>query len=246
LATGHYVLVKKMTDKDGQSGYGLFRGLDTAKDQSYFLYNLGQRQLSRLIFPLGGYAKEEVKAIARREGLPYLTKESQDICFLNEAGRMIEHNEFLKNRLALKPGLIKEIGPVASKLLGRHSGLPLYTLGQRKGVEVGGTGPYYVAGMDYESNTLHVVSSQSNPILFRNEFYVKDVAWASVSAPDFPLECEVQTRYRQRPVLCSVIINLKSSELLVKLNTAERAITAGQSAVFYSGKKILGGGIIRL
>lgn len=266
LATGHYVSIRKPLDESGQVSFELHRGRDAKKDQSYFLYNLDQKGLSRLIFPLGESDKEEVRQIADREGLPYLMKESQDICFLNNDGNPIEHNDFLKSHIILKPGPIRELIPHdgashgeneavminglmtgrKSKLVGQHSGLPLYTLGQRKGVEIGGTGPYYVAGMDYGLNILYVVVDQNDEALSRKEFSVKDVNWISPSASENPLDCEVQIRYRQKPVSCSVIKRAEEKDALVRLKIAERAVTNGQSAVFYQNDKILGGGIIKL
>lgn len=272
LATGHYVFSKIIKNDISTSAYKLFKGLDETKDQSYFLYNLKQEQLARLVFPLGELTKNEVRQVAQRENLPYLTKESQDICFLAKEGKMLAHTDFLKSRLKMKSGLIKEILPISNdseqkkeivkiygenfkcsvKIVGQHSGLPLYTIGQRKGVEIGGTGPYYVTGMDYEKNILYVVKDLNNATLFKDEFFVTNVNWIGGMVPNFPLECEALIRYRHKPVPCSVYARFSDSkskdvqELRVLLKTAERAVTVGQSVVFYDNSEVLGGGIIKL
>ncbi|MFH0892720.1 MAG: tRNA 2-thiouridine(34) synthase MnmA [Candidatus Falkowbacteria bacterium] len=295
LSTGHYVMKNELC--------ALFRGIDTNKDQSYFLYTLTQDQLKKILFPLGEYTKDEIRKIAAEAGLPHLTGESQDVCFLNSEGKILEHNEYLKKYLKMEPGPIVALAsstPPASaplqhpplirggtgrgvpaaregagKVIGQHQGLPLYTLGQRRGVEIGGTGPYYVAGTDYKTNTLYVVSDANDPALFRDNFIVSEINWVSGFEPEMPLKCEAVIRYRHKAVGCEVAslplpntppasaplrhppiirggrgrgvpVALEGGvkEYNVKLKEPQRAVTPGQSVVFYDGDEVLGGGVI--
>jgi tRNA-uridine 2-sulfurtransferase len=234
VATGHYAGVK---EKAGQ--YRLFKAKDEDKDQSYFLYRLGQEELSHLLLPLHGLKKSEVRKIAEKRGLPTAHKrESQEVCFIPEKS----HNDFLKRHLKLVPGDIKTLD---GKIIGRHQGLPLYTVGQRKGVEIGGTGPYYVVSADYETNSLYVVSQQNDAALFKKEFYIKDANWIGSKKIKFPFKCEAVIRYHHEPVKCEVG---KTSEniYIVKLSKPARAVTPGQSAVFYSKNEVIGGGVINI
>lgn len=236
LATGHYVRIK---ETDGK--FFLYRGSDPNKDQSYFLYNMNQPILERLIFPVGEQEKSEIRKIADKAGMPYLKGESQDVCFLNKDGREVEHNEYLKKYLELSPGPIKTLG---NEIVGEHQGLPLYTIGQRKGIEIGGVGPFYVVRADYETNTLYVVNDGNDPALYSDKLKIKNSNWINGSEPKMPFECEVVIRYRHKPVSCLVTAGPSQDEYLVELKKAERAITLGQSAVFYDGDQVLGGGVI--
>ncbi len=241
LATGHYVR-KKTTKIKGKIVYRLFRAKDKSKDQSYFLYRLNQKQLAHTIFPLGDYLKSDLKKIAQKNNIPYFQKESQDICFLQENGHIIDHKIFLQKHLKLKPGPIKLLGN--NKIIGKHKGLPLYTVGQRKGVEVGGIGPFYVAGFDYKKNILYVVPGDNLSALWQKEFKVNELNWIG-GPPKFPLACQVMIRYRHQAAECIVDINKKNkNQCIIKLKRPERAITPGQSAVFYNKDEVLGGGII--
>lgn len=297
LATGHYVGLSisdfRMSNKEAKlparslASYRLLRGKDKNKDQSYFLYTLTQEQLKRILFPLGEYTKDEIRKIAADAGLPHLKGESQDVCFLNSEGKILEHNEYLKKYLKMEPGPIvlaggppsvsplQEGGGLAGREVGRHQGLPLYTLGQRRGVEIGGTGPYYAAGMDYKTNTLYVVSDADDPALFRDNFSAGEVNWVSGREPAMPFKCEAVIRYRHKAVGCEVAsLPLPNTppasaplrhpplirggmgrgvpvaqeggvkEYAVKLDEPQRAVTPGQSVVFYNGDEVLGGGII--
>jgi len=295
LATGHYARLWRefpifnfqfSKNTNTKINCKLYQARDKSKDQSYFLYNLTPEQLRQILFPLGGYTKEQVRKIARQAKLPYLTKESQDICFL--AG---DHNDFLKKKLKLKKGKIIALPPdphpnplpfVASwerekfskkiplsceersgggargggEVIGQHQGLPLYTIGQRRGVEIGGTGPYYVARTNYKTNTLYVVKDGDNPVLYSDKLITSDINWISGQKPKFPLICQAVIRYRHQAVKCTVIqppLNLPLSKgekksggvrYLVRFFEPQRAITPGQSAVFYQGNEVLGGGII--
>ncbi|MDD5032322.1 MAG: tRNA 2-thiouridine(34) synthase MnmA [Patescibacteria group bacterium] len=268
VASGHYALIKKTRKQEnnhrqGGTGktkfiYKLYKGKDEDKDQSYFLYTLTQEQLSRLLFPLGDYKKEEVRRIAKKFGLPVAAKkESQEICFI--PGK--SHNEFLKKYLKLKPGPIKTLDGIK---VGEHQGLPLYTIGQRKGVEVGGIGPFYVAKRDYKTNTLYVVKDGNDPVLYNDKLVVENVNWIAGEEPKLPLICEAVIRYRHKPAKCKVeklenkktrkqknkkTITAKAGQgkqeiYLVKFEEPQRAITPGQSVVFYNKDEVLGGGVI--
>jgi len=259
--------------------YRLFRAEDKNKDQSYFLYTLTQEQLKHLLFPLGDYKKEEVRKIAKKFKLPVATKkESQEICFI--PGK--SHNDFLKRYLKLKPGPIKllphpdplpacadrlirrgEKSGQSGEVIGEHQGLPLYTIGQRKGVEIGGVGPFYVAKCDYKTNTLYVVKDGNDPALYSNKLIADNVNWIAGEEPKLPLVCEAVIRYGHKPVECKIEKhkntktrkhentrtqkhkNTKTQKgYSVKFKKPQRAITPGQSVVFYRKNEVLGGGII--
>jgi tRNA-specific 2-thiouridylase len=230
LATGHYIKLKKIG-----KAYHLFRAKDVSKDQTYFLYNLTQNQLKHVIFPMGDLFKERVKAEAKKEKLPNLKKESQDVCFLSG-----DHRDFLKKNLKFTKGDIKT---KTGEIVGRHEGLPLYTIGQRKGVEIGGKGPYYVISRDFDSNTLYVTNNPEDPALSGDYLLAEEVNWISGQPPKFPFKCSAVIRYHHPEVSCTIT---KGEEgiLVVKFKEPQRAITPGQSVVFYKKNELLGGGII--
>jgi len=231
VATGHYLNIKKV----GRY-YQLFKAKDKNKDQSYFLYTFKPDELSHLLFPLGGFNKPQVRKLAVKFALKVAGKaESQDICFLSG-----DHNNFLKKYLKLKPGEIRILE--TGEKIGEHLGLPLYTIGQRRGL-VGGTGPYYVAKFDYAKNILYVVKNWNEDILYKSELIAKKVNWLSGVAPRKILKCEAVIRYGHKAVKCTVSAKNKT-DFFVKFNQAQRAITPGQSVVFYDKKQVLGGGVI--
>ena len=236
LATGHYTrLQREITNSKLQiTKYKLFQAKDKSKDQSYFLYNLTQAQLSKIIFPLAAYTKNEIKKIAEKNKLPCDKNESQDICFLEG-----DHNNFLKKNIKLKTGPIKDL---AGKKLGQHLGLPLYTIGQRKGIELGGTGPYYVVKTDYKTNTLYVTNEANYKELFSNQLNCKNINWIGDKTPKMPFNCSAKIRYGHKANKCT--INQTKDRISVKFEKAQRAITPGQSVVFYKKNELLGGGII--
>ena len=233
LATGHYCLVK---ESGGE--YSLLKGKDNNKDQSYFLYTLSQKHLSHLIFPLGDLKKDKVRKIAREAGLVIANKsESQEICFIS--GK--RHNDFLKKHLKLKSGDIRILN--SNELIGSHQGLPLYTIGQRRGIDVGGTGPYYVADFDYSKNILYVVEEFNDDFLYKKEMFLESVNF--IEKVNAPFKSKVVIRYRHDPVSCQVELSEDNNSLYkVTFLKKQRAVTSGQSAVFYKGRKVLGGGII--
>ncbi len=238
VATGHYakIISKQISNK---FTYNLYQAKDREKDQSYFLYSLKQKQLSKILFPLGNYYKEEVMNLVKKLRFPSANKkESQNICFVKEKYA----DNFLKKHLKLRPGKI--IG-TDGEVLGKHQGLPLYTIGQRRGIKVGGRGPYYVIGKDRKKNILLVSNNPDDPALYSRKIKLKSVNWI-VQKPHLPLKTFVRVRYRN-PLTPVVIEKLadKKRFYLVKFKQPQKAVAIGQAAVFYSPEgEILGGGTI--
>jgi tRNA-specific 2-thiouridylase len=236
LSTGHYVRLLK-----GK----ILQAKDKEKDQSYFLYNIKQEQLARLLFPLGNYTKEEVKKTADKRRLPYLKKESQDICFLP-----CGHNEFLRKNLKFKKG---KVITANKKTIGKHEGLPLYTIGQRHGgFSVGGGIPYYVVAKDIRNNLLIVADKISEKKFYKKEVGIENVNWISGNPPSAKKTYKARIRYRQPLQACKIImqkekdgINKRSQKCRIIFYKSQRAVTPGQSLVIYDGKTMLGGGIIK-
>ncbi|NQU83438.1 MAG: tRNA 2-thiouridine(34) synthase MnmA [Parcubacteria group bacterium] len=223
IATGHYAQIKRT-----KNSYKLFRGKDEKKDQTYFLYNLTQKQLSQILFPLGEYKKEEIKKIAKKYKLKTSEKESQEICFINTT-----LYDFLSKNIDAKPG---KILTTDKEIIGNHRGLPFYTIGQRAGV--GGRGPYFVVKLDIKKNQLVVTNKLTDPALHSKELKVKNVNWIS----DEGKKASVQIRYNDTPA--DATIKKSGNFYLVKFKKPRRAVTPGQSAVFYKKEECLGGGII--
>jgi tRNA-specific 2-thiouridylase len=232
IATGHYARIDKVDNY-----YRLRRGKDNNKDQSYFLYTLNQKQLAKSLFPIGNLTKDEVRAIAKKAGLPnYAKKDSTGICFIGERN----FKEFLKEYLLDKPG---DIVTEESKIIGRHDGLMFYTLGQRKGLKIGGCNnakelPWYVINKDIKNNRLYVAQGHDHPRLLANSLSYKNEHWISGIEPKFSLQCEAQIRYRSCAKKCTVNAGQ------VQFKEPQWAIAPGQSVVFYLGDHCLGGGII--
>lgn len=238
LATGHYVRKAEKNHK-----FTLLKGLDGNKDQSYFLYTLQQEQLRHALFPVGELEKTEVRRIADEIGLPNAKKkDSTGICFIGER----KFTDFLKEFLLAQPGDIKT---PEGKLLGKHNGLMFYTLGQRKGLNIGGQkqaeqDAWYVLDKDISNNVLIVGQGHNHPLLYQSELTCGDVHWVAGYTPDMPLQCKAKTRYRQADQTCTVT-ELKDTQLKVNFAQPQRAITPGQSVVFYQDDICLGGGIIQ-
>jgi tRNA-uridine 2-sulfurtransferase len=230
IATGHYARKKQIKVKNGKMEYKLYRGKDKKKDQSYFLWQLDQKQLRKILFPVGDYQKSQIRDLAGKFKLPVSdTAESMEVCFI--PGKV---EDFLKKRLKMKPGLILLANN--KKIIGCHQGLPLYTIGQRKGIELSG-GPYYVVKKDGKKNTLVVASLLKDEALWSKILKVRKINWLSGRKPKPGLRIKVQIRYGQEPVRASF-------DRFLKFKTRQRAVTPGQSAVFYRGSELLGGGII--
>jgi tRNA-specific 2-thiouridylase len=233
IATGHYARV----DQTGGS-FRLLKGKDSGKDQSYFLHRLNQSQLSRVVFPLGELKKSEVRSIAAEAGLPnHAKKDSTGICFIGER----PFREFLQRYVKGEPGPIKT---AEGKTLGTHVGLAFYTIGQRKGIGIGGPGEaWYVAGKDLGSNTLTVVQGHDHPLLLKNTLEAQDASWVSGAAPTEHSRHTAKTRYRQADAECEVR-KASGSEIKVDFPTPQWAVTPGQSVVLYDAEVCLGGAVI--
>lgn len=236
IATGHYV---RRFSSEGQES--LYRALDPNKDQSYFLYTLGQNQLAYTLFPVGDRQKSDVRAIAEAQGFENAKKkDSTGICFIGER----KFKNFLKQYLPAQPGYI--IDP-KGKRLGEHEGLMYYTLGQRQGIGLGGqtggdTLPWYVVAKDLNRNELIVAQGSNHPLLFSEQLTAHDLSWIAGSAPASPLRCQAKIRYRQTQQVCSV--HLEADKATVIFDEPQRAITSGQAVVFYQENRCLGGGTI--
>jgi len=215
IATGHYARIKNNQ---------LFVAKDKKKDQSYFLWNL--KNLDKILFPVGDYEKREIRKMAEKLGLE-VYKDSQEICFINK-----DISSFLKKRIKNSNGDIVFNG----KKIGKHNGLHFYTIGQRKGINIGGIGPFYVVKKNYMKNELIVAQSNFNDALFKKQLYFSHSNW--ISNVKFPLKCKAKIRYLSDSVDC--VVNKNKVVFLKK----QRAVTSGQSIVFYSHGKVLGGGII--
>ncbi len=239
VATGHYVSIKYQVSSIKENGYKLLQAKDKNKDQSYFLWTLTQKRLRRCLFPIGEYTKPEVREMARKFGLPTAEKkDSQGICFIGE----IDLKRFLQGYISMRPGLIETTG---GRTIGEHEGLSFYTIGQRQGLRIGGGGiPYYVAEKHFGRNALVVAEGPYDERLFAREAAVADVNWISGAAPKFPLACTARIRYRQPLQRCVVNLQPTTYKLQARFDNPQRAVTPGQSIVFYRGEEMLGGGCI--
>jgi tRNA-specific 2-thiouridylase len=237
IATGHYAQVREI---DGT--YQLLKAKDESKDQSYFLHRLSQHQLSKSMFPLGQLLKSQVRDIARDHGLSnHAKRDSTGICFIGER----PFREFLNRYLPTKPG--KTVTP-EGKVVGEHMGLSFYTIGQRQGLGIGGSretsgDPWFVASKDMTRNQLIVVQGHDHPLLLSPQLDTLDMHWISGSAPDTSRDYAAKTRYRQQDACCSINLSGEYSSHFT-FNSAQWAVTPGQSVVVYDQEICLGGGII--
>jgi len=241
IATGHYV------QRDYRDGHWkMIRGLDNNKDQSYFLYTLDEKQLSQTLFPVGHIEKPEVRAIAEKAGLvTHNKKDSTGICFIGER----KFKDFLGQYLPAKPGIIESAEGVA---VGHHDGLMYHTLGQRKGLRIGGLSdageePWYVVEKDLLRNVLIVGQGHNHPRLFSKGLIANQLHWVDRKTLDNKIQCTVKTRYRQEDVSCTVtalVTNTEVQEYQIDFDEAQSSVTPGQSVVLYQGDVCLGGGII--
>ena len=253
LATGHYARIArkcKMQNakcKNGESDgvFRLLKGIDDSKDQSYFLWTLTQDKLARILFPVGDRRKSEVRKLARTKNLPISDRpESFEVCFVQDR----DYRDFLKRHIptAIKPG---EVVNAKGQIIGKHFGLPLYTIGQRKGFEINpksqipnpnGGIPLYVVGIDTKRNRLVVGRGGESE---RQKFTVGSVNWISGGGGIKGIKCEVRVRY-QGPLLKAKVSSINAKTATVELDEAVRGVTPGQSAVFYRKDEVLGGGVI--
>jgi tRNA-specific 2-thiouridylase len=234
IATGHYA---QLRERGGR--LELLRGADGAKDQSYFLHRLAQAQLARVLFPVGHLKKSEVRRIAREAGLPnHAKKDSTGICFIGER----PFREFLNRYLPKTPGpIVDERGGV----LGEHVGLAFYTIGQRKGIGLGGAGEaWYVADKRPAANELVVVRGHGHPLLMKRSLGALEASWVAGSAPAAPSPHSAKTRYRQADAACT-LASVRDGEISVEFESPQWAVTPGQSVVLYDREVCLGGGVIR-
>jgi tRNA-uridine 2-sulfurtransferase len=236
IATGHYARTQIRSN-----GYELLRGKDVLKDQSYFLHRLSQDQLSRVLFPVGELKKSEVRRIAQEAGLPnHAKKDSTGICFIGER----PFREFLNRYLKKEPGpIVTERG----ETVGQHIGLAFYTIGQRKGIGIGGrkhasADAWYVAEKRMASNELVVVQGHDHPLLMKISLKAEDASWVSGNPPE-EKSLSGKTRYRQADADCNLSYSRKS-EIAIEFASPQWAVTPGQSVVLYDREVCLGGGVI--
>jgi tRNA-specific 2-thiouridylase len=238
IATGHYAGVR-----EGAAGFELLRAADRGKDQSYFLHRLNQAQLSRVLFPLAALKKTEVRRIAAEAGLPvHAKKDSTGICFIGER----PFREFLNRYLPKHPGPMRT---PQGRVVGEHIGLSFYTIGQRKGIGVGGVkggteDAWYVAAKDLARNELVVVQGHDHPLLLARELAAADLSWVSGSAPASGARLSAKTRYRQADAPCRLALT-GTQAMRLDFDNVQWAVTPGQSAVLYEGDACLGGGVIQ-
>jgi tRNA-specific 2-thiouridylase len=233
IATGHYARVRTV---DGRQR--LLRGKDASKDQSYFLHRLTQEQLARVMFPVGAMKKAEVRRLARDAGLPnHAKKDSTGICFIGER----PFREFLNRYLPKAPGPIID---AEGRTVGEHIGLAFYTIGQRKGIGIGGAGDaWYVAGKDPAANRLIVVQGHDHPLLMKRTLAADETSWVAGAPPAERSQHTAKTRYRQADAPCT-LTRVLESEICVDFASPQWAVTPGQSVVLYDAEECLGGGVI--
>jgi tRNA-specific 2-thiouridylase len=236
IATGHYAR-NRIVDGVGQ----LLKGLDPNKDQSYFLHAVGGAQIAKTLFPVGELPKPQVREIARRHSLvTHDKKDSTGICFIGER----RFKDFLQRYLPAQPGVIEDVD---GHRIGEHHGLMYHTIGQRQGLGIGGVhgagdAPWYVVEKDLNRNVLIVAQGSEHPRLFKNALQLSAVHWISGAAPALPATLTAKTRYRQADQAC--VVEHNSDGFLVRFEQPQRAITPGQSCVFYQSDICLGGGVI--
>ena len=236
IATGHYA---RVDFHDGK--YRLLRALDAAKDQTYFLHALGQQQLAATLFPLGEIEKSEVRRMAREASLPtHAKKDSTGICFIGER----DFRSFLAQYIPAQPGPMRT---PAGETVGEHQGVMYYTLGQRNGLGIGGRHgasgeAWYVVGKDVASNILYVAQGGENDWLYSRRLLTELPHWVAGEPPAERFRCTAKTRYRQQDQTCTVIVRDDSLEVI--FDQPQRAVTPGQSVVFYDGDACLGGAVI--
>jgi tRNA-specific 2-thiouridylase len=238
LATGHYA---RVLPPDAESDrFRLYRASDLSKDQSYFLFALTQEQLGSVAFPLGDVSKKEVLDWARATGVSAsLPEESQEICFIPSG----DYQEFLRGRMGEHPDTAAAGGPILDmdgNRLGEHKGIFAYTVGQRRGLGIASTAPYYVVGVDAAANAVRVGRAKD---LYRQRVLVEGVNWVSIAPPSRPIQAFVRIRNLHEPAPARITPD-GAEKVSVRFEKEQRAVTPGQAAVFYDGDVLLGGGII--
>ena len=237
IATGHYC---RRIEQNGQAQ--LAKGLDNNKDQSYFLHAVGEEQIARTLFPVGEMEKPEVRQLAEQHGLiTHNKKDSTGICFIGER----RFKDFLKQYLPARPGLIETVD---GKVIGEHAGLMYHTIGQRQGLGIGGLkdaseDPWYVVEKDLKRNVLLVAQGNMHPMLFSSTLMASSIDWVAGKPPELPMCLSAKVRYRQQDQSCTLGLN-DQGHYVVTFDEPQRAVTPGQSVVFYNGQVCLGGGVI--
>ncbi len=242
IAMGHYV--RRTFPTDSTEKVRMLRGIDSNKDQSYFLYTLSHEQIAKSLFPVGELEKPEVRRIAEEQGLVTAKKkDSTGICFIGER----KFTEFLAQYLPAQPGIIETVDGIE---IGEHQGLMYHTLGQRKGLHIGGQkggdgneAPWYVVDKDLKRNALLVAQGHDHPKLFSKGLIAGQLHMVDRAPITEPLKCTVKTRYRQQDISCT-IEPINAEQIKVIFDEPQAAVTPGQSAVFYHNDTCLGGGII--
>lgn len=231
IATGHYAIIEKINDR-----YVLRKSVDETKDQTYVLYNLTQDQLSKTIFPLGKYRKSQIREIAKEIGLVVANKpDSQEICFIEDN----DHYKFI-NQYTGKESKKGTIEDTNGNILGYHDGITKYTIGQRRGLGISTGKPMFVIDIDAENNT---VVLGSNDDLFTKEFIASDLNWLSIKELEKPINIKAKIRYKAQEQSATVY-PLQDNKVNVVFEEKQRAVTPGQSVVFYDNDIVVGGGII--
>jgi tRNA-specific 2-thiouridylase len=230
LATGHYCQTNPSSD--------LLRGIDPGKDQSYFLYTLKSSILEKVLFPVGHLLKNEVRALARKAGISTSEKkDSTGICFIGERN----FKQFLSKYIAITPGNFETL---QGKVVGRHDGVAYYTIGQRKGMGIGGAGEaWYVVDKDISRNVVFVEQGPTHSALYCDTLIASDITWVNNCPPSFPFKCHSKIRYRQKDQEC-LIEKFEDGKAHVRFPIPQRAVTLRQSIVFYDQEFCLGGGVI--
>lgn len=231
LATGHYAQVGE--------GFSLLKGVDPGKDQSYFLYTLKNLILKKVLFPIGDLPKAQVRELAMKAGLATATKkDSTGICFIGERN----FTKFLSQYVHAKPGKIRTLD---GTVVGDHQGVCFYTLGQRKGLGLGGEGEaYFVVAKDPKRGVVYVERGANHPALYTDSLTATEISWVDEVGPvELPLRCRAKTRYRQADQAC-VITRIENGRIYVEFDEPQRSVTPRQSVVFYLGEQCLGGAMI--
>lgn len=233
LATGHYCRIF-----NDNGAHQLARGSDENKDQSYFLYTLSKEKLAKTLFPVGALRKSEVRKLAQEHNLPTAAKkESMGICFIGKR----DFKSFIHQYIAYTPG---ELITPEGRVVGKHDGVAYYTIGQRRGLGIGGEGDaWFVAGKDMERNQLIVVQGETHPALYRKGLIANEISWVAGAGPQLPFRCTAKIRYRQADFACT-LVEQAGNTVRVHFDAHQKAVTPRQAIVFYAGDVCLGGGSI--
>jgi len=244
MATGHYARITSLRHSREGGNPGLFVSKDKEKDQSYFIYNLKSKDLEHILFPIGDLEKSDVRKIAKKAKLITAgKKDSQGLCFIGK----VNVREFLKKKIKSKKG---KVITADGQIVGEHEGVWFYTIGQRRGLGVYGGGiPYFVVDKDVKKNIVIVAKEKDEKKYYKDELILEDVSWVFDSLK-LPLECKARIRYRAKLEKCKIMCHPKldsgsKNNLKVKFIKPQRAISPGQSVVFYKDGEVLGGGVIR-